>query len=63
MLGIAGIAANLERLMNSILDGFGVVLFLDDILDTGYNRTDHLQKLEPLFARLQSIGFFYPIFT
>lgn len=54
--GIASIPAKFQKLMDSVLQGLdGVVVFLDDILVTGRDRTEHLHRLELVLTRLQDM--------
>ncbi|XP_044755016.1 uncharacterized protein LOC123313970 [Coccinella septempunctata] len=46
------------QLMESLLQGVdGVVIFIDDIVVTGKDRAEHLERLEKVFERLQDAGF------
>ncbi|XP_044760766.1 uncharacterized protein LOC123318216 [Coccinella septempunctata] len=56
--GIASIPSKFQKLMESLLQGVdGVVIFIDDIVVTGKDRAEHLERLEKVFERLQDAGF------
>lgn len=55
--GVACIPAKFQKMMESLLHGLpGVVIFLDDILVTGSNREEHLQRLGQVLRKLQNAG-------
>ena len=55
--GIASAPAIFQRVMDTILQGLpGVMCYIDDILVTGANDTEHLKNLEAVLKRLQQHG-------
>lgn len=57
VFGIASAPAIFQRTMDSLFAGFpGVVVFMDDILVTAPDRTEHVKRLEAVLGRLQKSG-------
>ena len=55
--GIASAPAIFQMTINKILQCLnGVSCYLDDILETGINDTEHLNNLQKVFKRLQEYG-------
>ncbi|KAK9872173.1 hypothetical protein WA026_016226 [Henosepilachna vigintioctopunctata] len=55
--GIASIPAKFQKIMDSLLQGLdGVIVFLDDILITGKDKSEHLIHLEQVLNILQNTG-------
>jgi transposase InsO family protein len=55
--GVASAPAVFQQLMDKMLVGLtGVACYLDDLLITGKNDTEHLANLEACLARLQDFG-------
>ena len=52
--GISSAPALFQKIMDTILQG--VICYLDDILVTGKNETEHLRNLEEVLKRLQQNG-------
>jgi len=56
-LGVASAPALFQQVMGRILQGIAqVVVYIDDILVTGKNETDHLARLGEVLKRLESHG-------
>ena len=56
--GVASAPAIFQRLMDTILQGIpGVICYLDNILVTGANESEHLHNLGNVFQRLEEHGF------
>ena len=53
--GIASAPAIFQQLMDTVLQG--IFCYVDDILVTGTDETDHLKNLGTVFQRLQNYGF------
>ncbi|XP_028164567.1 uncharacterized protein K02A2.6-like isoform X2 [Ostrinia furnacalis] len=57
VFGLASAPAIFQRAMDCLLSGLdGVVCMLDDILITGINRVQHLERLNAVLKRLQDAG-------
>lgn len=55
--GIASIPAKFQKIMESLLEGLeGVIVFIDDILITGGNRKQHLDRLKNVLEKLNNAG-------
>lgn len=55
--GIACIPAKFQKMMESLLSGLpGVIIFQDDILITGKDRTEHIGRLKQVLIRLEEAG-------
>ena len=55
--GIASAPAIFQRVMDSLLQDLqGVVVYLEDVLVTGSNEEDHLNKLNAVMERLEAAG-------
>lgn len=55
--GIASAPSIFQKIIDDIFKGFeGVSVFLDDILITGSNEIDHLNKLRNVFNKLNDMG-------
>ena len=55
--GIASAPALFQKTMDSVLQGIKhVVCYIDDILVTGSNESEHLRNLEQVFNRLKELG-------
>ena len=55
--GIASAPALFQKTMDSVLQGIKrVVCYIDDILVTGRNESEHLRNLEQVFNRLKEHG-------
>ena len=55
--GIASAPALFQKKMDSVLQGIKhVVCYIDDILVTGSNESEHLRNLEQVFNRLKEHG-------
>lgn len=56
--GIASAPAIFQKLMDTVLKGIPhVICYIDDILVTGTDDTDHLQNIATVFTQLQDQGF------
>ena len=56
--GIASAPAMFQRLMDTVLQGIpGVICYIDDILVTGKDEKEHLERLEEVLQRLAKHGF------
>ena len=56
--GIASAPAMFQRLMDTVLQGIpGVICYIDDILITGKDEKEHLQRLEEVLQCLAKHGF------
>ena len=56
--GIAAAPAIFQQTMDAILQGLpGVVCYLDDIIVTGKDKSEHLSNLERVLSRIQEYGF------
>ena len=54
--GVASAPGIFQRVMDTILQGLsGVICYIDDILITGSNDTEHLQNLERVLQRLPTV--------
>ncbi|XP_026322974.1 uncharacterized protein K02A2.6-like [Hyposmocoma kahamanoa] len=57
VFGLASAPAIFQRAMECILSGMdGVLCLLDDVLVTGKDRTEHLERLHAVLKRLQGAG-------
>ena len=57
LYGIASVPAIFQMTMDKVLQGMnGVSCYLDDILVTGRDETEHLTNLQRVFERLQEYG-------
>lgn len=57
VFGLASAPAIFQRVMECVLSGMeGVLCMLDDVLVTGSNRSEHLQRLQAVLQRLQDAG-------
>lgn len=57
MFGLASAPSIFQRAIESLLSGLdGVLCLLDDILVTGKDRQEHLQKLNSVLKRLEDAG-------
>lgn len=55
--GLASAPAIFQRAMDSILSGMeGVIFMLDDILVTGVDRAQHLERLKAVLKKLHQVG-------
>jgi hypothetical protein len=56
--GVASAPSIFQKIMDQMLAGLeGVVCYLDDIIVTGKNKSDHLNNLNKVFARIKEYGF------
>lgn len=57
VFGLASAPAIFQRVMESLLAGIeGVLCLLDDVLITGRNRAEHMDRLHQVLQRLQGAG-------
>ena len=55
--GVASAPSMFQRIMESILQGMpGVIVYIDDILVSGKDEQDHLEKLDTVFTKLGEAG-------
>lgn len=55
--GVACAPAKFQKIIEQTLQGIeGVICFLDDILITGCNKEQHIQRVEEVLERLQNCG-------
>jgi transposase InsO family protein len=55
--GVASAPAIFQQIMEEVLQGIeGIAVYLDDILITGTNDAEHLERLEMVLQRLQTFG-------
>lgn len=58
VFGLASAPAIFQRAIDSLLSGMeGILCLLDDILITGKDKDEHLQRLNAVLERLKSAGF------
>jgi len=56
--GIAAAPAIFQQTMDTVLQGLsGVVCYLDDIIVTGKNKSEHMFNLDQVLNRIQENGF------
>ena len=57
LFGVASAPSMFQRIMESILQGVpGVIIYIDDILVSGKDEQDHLQKLDIVLTKLEEAG-------
>lgn len=57
VFGLASAPAIFQRTMETLLAGLdGVLVYLDDILVTGKNKSEHVKRLHEVFSRLEQAG-------
>ena len=55
--GVASAPSMFQRIMESILQGMpGVIVYIDDILVSGKDEQDHLEKLDTVLTKLEEAG-------
>lgn len=54
--GVSSAPSIFQRIMENLLKDLDVVTYLDDLLVTGKNEHDHVQKLQKVLQRLQECG-------
>ncbi|XP_027869143.1 uncharacterized protein K02A2.6-like [Xiphophorus couchianus] len=54
--GISTAPSIFQRIMENIMEGLPVVVYLDDLLITGCSKAEHLSNLEKVLQRLQENG-------